>query len=105
LRSRTVTPSDGTPSTTAITKTTRSSESDLDPNEGGRPHVDPEVPGGRHRRRRSNRLTRTALDEARRAGLVRRHLTKLRYLADRAGRVPEPGEPPVEVSPSTSDAA
>ncbi|MEV6628578.1 hypothetical protein AB0M83_36915 [Amycolatopsis sp. NPDC051106] len=67
--------------------------------------MDPEQPAGRHRRRRANRATRTALDEARRAGLVRRHLTKLRYLADRAGRVPEPGEPPTEAPPSTSDAA
>jgi len=50
-------------------------------------------------------MTRTVLDEARRAGLVRRHLTKLRYLAERAERAPEPGGPPAEAPPSTSDAA
>jgi hypothetical protein len=69
--------------------------------------VDNEDPGGRHRRRRANRVTRTALDEARRAGLVRRHLTKLRYLAERAGRAPtpEPRGPAGEEPASTSDAA
>lgn len=67
--------------------------------------MDHEPPGGRHRRRRANRVTRTALDEARRAGLVRRHLTKLRYLAERAERAPEPGRPPAEGPASTSEAA
>ena len=67
--------------------------------------MDHEEPGGRHRRRRANRVTRDALDEARRAGLVRRHLTKLRYLAERAGRAPEPEDPAAEGPPSTSDAA
>ncbi|SEF33246.1 hypothetical protein SAMN05421837_106681 [Amycolatopsis pretoriensis] len=59
---------------------------------------------GRHRRRRANRVTRNALDEARRAGLVRRHLTKLRHLADRAARAPAP-EPAPDGPTSTSDAA
>ncbi|WP_146060451.1 hypothetical protein [Amycolatopsis sp. CA-128772] len=68
-----------------------------------------ELPGGRHRRRRQNTLTRATLDEARRAGLVQRHLTKLRYLADRARPAPEPPprapEAPEKAPPSTSDAA
>ncbi|MFC5090215.1 hypothetical protein [Amycolatopsis plumensis] len=68
-----------------------------------------EAPGGRHRRRRQNTITRTALDEARRAGLVQRHLTKLSHLADRARPTPEPPprtpEEPTEHPPSTSDAA
>ncbi len=59
---------------------------------------------GRHRRRRTNRVARTTLDEARRAGLVRRHLTKLRYLAERAARAPAP-EPAPDGPASTSDAA
>ncbi|MEU0793691.1 hypothetical protein ABZ342_26760 [Amycolatopsis sp. NPDC005961] len=63
-----------------------------------------EEPGGRHRRRRANRVTRTALDEARRAGLVQRHLTKLRYLAGRAP-APEARGPATEGPLSTSDAA
>ena len=46
--------------------------------------MDPNESGGRHRRRRANRVARTTLDEARRAGLVQRHLTKLRYLASRS---------------------
>ncbi|MDQ7806777.1 hypothetical protein Q5425_23805 [Amycolatopsis sp. A133] len=49
--------------------------------------MNPNETGGRHRRRRTNSVTRAALDEARRAGLVQRHLTKLRYLTSR----PEPG--------------
>lgn len=69
----------------------------------------PQTPGGRHRRRRLNMTTRATLDEARRAGLVQRHLTKLRYLADRARASPEPEaqvpESPPEPRPSTSDAA
>ncbi|WIX83155.1 hypothetical protein QRX50_21540 [Amycolatopsis carbonis] len=36
----------------------------------------------RNRRRAGNRVARAWFDEARRAGLVRRHLLKLRYLAD-----------------------
>ena len=36
----------------------------------------------RNRRRAGNRVARALFDEARRAGLVRRHLLKLRYLAD-----------------------
>ncbi|WP_432846035.1 hypothetical protein ACQPXB_36185 [Amycolatopsis sp. CA-161197] len=36
----------------------------------------------RNRRRAGNRAARALFDEARRAGLVRRHLLKLRYLAD-----------------------
>lgn len=69
--------------------------------------MDIEATGGRHRRRRANRVTRTALDEARRAGLVQRHLTKLRYLAERAGRAPTPEArgPAAEGPASTSDAA
>ncbi|MEV6648017.1 hypothetical protein [Amycolatopsis sp. NPDC051371] len=38
-------------------------------------------PVPRHHRRRANSAARAAFDEARRAGLVQRHLTKLRYLA------------------------
>jgi hypothetical protein len=75
--------------------------------EGGNTTVDIEEAGGRHRRRRANRATRTALDEARRAGLVRRHLTKLRYLTERAARAPTPeaSGPAAEGPASTSDAA
>ncbi|WP_326564888.1 hypothetical protein VSH64_23840 [Amycolatopsis rhabdoformis] len=36
----------------------------------------------RYRRRAGNQVARAVFDEARRAGLVRRHLLKLRYLAD-----------------------
>ncbi|MET7998563.1 hypothetical protein ABZU76_47620 [Amycolatopsis sp. NPDC005232] len=36
----------------------------------------------RNRRRAGNQVARALSDEARRAGLVRRHLLKLRYLAD-----------------------
>lgn len=69
--------------------------------------MDHEEPRGRHRRRRANRVTRGVLDDARRAGLVRRHLTKLRYLADRAGSAPppEPREPVTGEPASTLDAA
>jgi hypothetical protein len=69
--------------------------------------VDHEEPRGRHRRRRANHVTRGVLDEARRAGLVQRHLTKLRYLADPAGNAPppEPREPATGAPASTSDAA
>jgi hypothetical protein len=105
FRSRAVTPSDDTRSTTASEKTTRSSEPTSPRTKEAEHTVDPEQPGGRHRRRRANRMTRTVLDEARRAGLVRRHLTKLRYLAERAERAPEPGRPAAEPPPSTSDAA
>lgn len=68
-----------------------------------------ESPGGRHRRRRENAITRTAFDEARRAGLVRRHLTKLRYLAERTPPTAEPDprtpKQATEGPHSTSDAA
>ncbi|MGW5717592.1 hypothetical protein ACWEVP_15615 [Amycolatopsis sp. NPDC003865] len=61
---------------------------------------------GRHRRRRNNRAARAAFDEARRAGLVRRHLIKLQYLAERGKSAPAPAPDPVtEPSSSTSDAA
>jgi len=61
---------------------------------------------GRHRRRRDNLVARTVFDEARRAGLVRRHLIKLRYLAERGGSAPAPAPGPVaEPRASTSDAA
>ncbi|MEU4674979.1 hypothetical protein AB0F91_45335 [Amycolatopsis sp. NPDC023774] len=45
----------------------------------------------RNRRRAGNRAARALFDEARRAGLVRRHLLKLHYLADH----PQHGENPV----------
>ncbi|MGV9363748.1 hypothetical protein [Amycolatopsis sp. NPDC003731] len=72
--------------------------------------MDQEPPGGgRHRRRRQNTIARTALDEARRAGLVQRHLTKLSYLAARARPAPEPlprtPAEPANMPSSTSDAA
>ena len=49
---------------------------------------------GRHRRRRDNSVTRAAFDEARRAGLVQRHLTKLRHLTTRSGAAPSLPETP-----------
>jgi hypothetical protein len=85
--------------------TTRSSEPISTPAKEAEHTVDPGEAGGRHRRRRADHVTPTALDEARRAGLVRRHLTKLRYLAERVGRGPEPGEAAAEAPHSTSDAA
>ncbi|MEA5366906.1 hypothetical protein VA596_45765 [Amycolatopsis sp., V23-08] len=45
-------------------------------------------PAPRHRRRRSNRAVRAALDEARAAGLVQRHLLKLHHLAAQSRRCP-----------------
>ncbi|WP_125592116.1 hypothetical protein [Amycolatopsis balhimycina] len=63
---------------------------------------------GRHRRRRSNSFTRAALDEARRAGLVQRHLTKLRLLTTRSGTAPSTpaGTGAVDgTQPSNSEAA
>lgn len=51
-------------------------------------------PAPRHRRRRANRVARAAFDEARRAGLVQRHLMKLHHLTARPTAVPEgPGAP------------
>ena len=49
---------------------------------------------GRHHRRRTNRVARRTLDEARSAGLVQRHLAKLRYLAlrERQSRAPDAPE-------------
>ncbi|MFJ7219469.1 hypothetical protein [Amycolatopsis sp. NPDC098790] len=67
--------------------------------------MDHQEPSGRHRRRRANRVTRATLDEARRAGLVRRHLTKLRHLTERAARAPAPEQPATDGPASTSDAA
>jgi hypothetical protein len=89
--------------------------------------VNPNETGGRHRRRRDTSVVRAALDEARQAGLVQRHLRKLHYLATRppsgesapptaagaappatgpplpepwrAGRVPEPGGAEARVIP------
>ena len=58
--------------------------------------------GGRHPRRRTNSVTRAALDEARRAGLVQRHLTKLRHLTARAIAVQPPA--PGDAHPATSGA-
>ncbi|WP_410589782.1 hypothetical protein [Amycolatopsis sp. lyj-23] len=60
--------------------------------------MDPDDSGGRHRRRRANSAARAVLDEARRAGLVQRHLTKLRHLTDRSrtggtGPLAEPVRP------------
>jgi hypothetical protein len=64
----------------------------------------PEIPsGGRHRRRRTNRLVRADLDEARRAGLVQRHLAKLRYLAERSQEAPEPATPDAASPPVAMD--
>ncbi|OXM59594.1 hypothetical protein [Amycolatopsis vastitatis] len=60
--------------------------------------------GGRHRRRRDNSITRAALDEARRAGLVQRHLTKLRRLATRPATA-QPGTAPGIACPSTTEPA
>jgi hypothetical protein len=92
VSSRTGTPGDDTRGTTGIRHDNPIERTDLEA-------------GGRHRRRRADHVTPTALDEARRAGLVRRHLTKLRYLAERVGRGPEPGEAAAEAPHSTSDAA
>jgi hypothetical protein len=47
----------------------------------------------RPRRRGANEAARAAFQEARRAGLVRRHLLKLRYLTDHP-HVAEDGLPP-----------
>ncbi|MEU5262306.1 hypothetical protein [Amycolatopsis sp. NPDC021455] len=54
---------------------------------------------GRHRRRRGNSVARAALDEARRAGLVQRHLTKLRYLTARSSTAPSLPETPSGTEP------
>jgi hypothetical protein len=43
--------------------------------------VEEQQPAPRHARRRANRAARAAFDEARRAGLVQRHLMKLHHLA------------------------
>jgi hypothetical protein len=75
--------------------------------------VDPDDSGGRHRhrRRRANSAARAVLDEARRAGLVQRHLTKLRYLTARSrtggtGPLAEPVRPVSGgLPPSTREAA
>ena len=66
---------------------------------------------GRHRRHRNNTITRATLDEARRPGLVQRHLTKLRHLT--AGSHPTqalpastptstPEKPPHTTNPAAS---
>ncbi|WP_086840472.1 hypothetical protein [Amycolatopsis kentuckyensis] len=62
--------------------------------------MDHDEASGRHRRRRTNSVTRAALDEARRAGLVQRHLTKLRHLTARATAAPAAGD----ALPATSGA-
>jgi hypothetical protein len=69
--------------------------------------VDPEEPGGRHRRRRTNAAARAAFTEARRAGLVQRHLMRLRHLVARSpGACPVPGEQvPLAVDGVAPDAA
>ncbi|MFI5613353.1 hypothetical protein [Amycolatopsis sp. NPDC051903] len=55
----------------------------------------------RRRRRAGNQAARSVFEEARRAGLVRRHLLKLRYLADH----PQHGENPRRIAePPAPDA-
>ncbi|WP_370966580.1 hypothetical protein [Amycolatopsis sp. cg9] len=51
----------------------------------------------RHRRRRENGAARTVFDEARRAGLVQRHLRKLHHLAFRAAAEQSGTGPPPDV--------
>ena len=58
--------------------------------------------GGRHRRRRDNSVARATLDEARRAGLVQRHLTKLRHLKARSA-TPQPLTALGTTGPSTPE--
>jgi hypothetical protein len=67
---------------------------------GGDTIVDPNKTGGRHRRRRDNSVARATLDEARRAGLVQRHLRKLRYLTARSVTSP-PDTDPGPLTPGT----
>ncbi|WP_328611941.1 hypothetical protein OG943_23440 [Amycolatopsis sp. NBC_00345] len=50
------------------------------------------------RRRAANQAARAAFQEARRAGLVRRHLLKLRYLTDHP-HVAEHNSPPEDGGP------
>ncbi|MFJ1765005.1 hypothetical protein ACIOD2_32085 [Amycolatopsis sp. NPDC088138] len=64
-------------------------------------------PAPRHRRRRSNSAVRAALDEARAAGLVQRHLLKLHHLAAQSRRWPgdalrSPGGPPEAEEPEAA---
>ncbi|NBH09251.1 hypothetical protein [Amycolatopsis sp. SID8362] len=54
----------------------------------------------RHRRRRENGVARTIFDDARRAGLVQRHLRKLRHLAFRAATEHSGTGPPAAAVPS-----
>jgi hypothetical protein len=64
--------------------------------------VDHNKTGGRHRRRRENGVARATLDEARRAGLVQRHLTKLRHLKARSA-TPQPHTALGTAGPSTPE--
>jgi hypothetical protein len=72
-------------------------------------------PTPRHRRRRTNSAVRAALDQARAAGLVQRHLMKLHHLAAQSRRwpgdvsTPRPpagaAGPPEAEEPGTAEAA
>jgi hypothetical protein len=69
-----------------------------DPIEGDTP-VDHNETSGRHRRRRGNSVTRAVLAEARRAGLVQRHLTKLHHLTARSSTASPGPETPGTTEP------